>query len=84
MITVVNISDKGVSNLYECRRFSFLLESVNKDVQMIFITPDRRGMEPSVANTWLTKVNIDEKKMRQFSIADQLYYIGYNAEEFRD
>lgn len=84
LITVVNISDKGVSNLYECRRFSFLLESVNKDVQMVFITPDRRGMEPSVANTWLTKVNIDEQKMRQFSIAEQLYYIGYNTEEFRD
>ena len=84
LITVVNISDKGVANIYECRRFSFLLESVNKDVQMIFITPDRKGMESSVANTWLTKVNIDEQKMRQFPIASQLYFIGYNAEEFRE
>ena len=84
LVTVVNVSDKGVSDLYECRKFSFLLKSVNPDFRMIFITPNRRGMEPAMANTWLTGVNMDEQKMRQFSVADQLYFIGYNAENFRD
>ena len=84
LITVVNIFDKGVSNLYECRKFSYILQSVNKDYQIIFITSHRKGMEPSLRNTWLTGTNMTEKRMRQFPRGEKQFFIGYDFEDFKD
>ena len=83
LVTVVNLFDKGVSNLYECRKFSYILKSVNKNYQVIFITPHRRGIEPSLRNTWLTGTNIEEKRMRQFPKSLRQYFISYDFEDFR-
>lgn len=84
LITVVNIFDKGVSNLYECRKFSYILQSVNKDYQIIFITPHRKGMEPSLKNTWLMDTNVVEKRLKQFSKGEKQFFIGYDFEDFKD
>lgn len=83
LITVVNLFDKGISNLHECRKFCFLLQSENKDYQILFINPYRRGAEPSLRNTWVTRNRVSEKKLRQFSKGDQ-FYIGYNFEEYKE
>lgn len=83
LITVVNLFDKGISNLYECRKFCFLLQSVNKDYQFLFINPYRRGAEPSLRNTWVTGNNVIEKKLTQFLHADSQFYIGYNFEDYK-
>lgn len=84
LITVVNIFDKGVSNMYECRKFCYVLQSLNKDYQVIFVTPHRRGMEPSLKNTWLTGTNTKEHKLRQFPKGERQFFIGYDFEDFRD
>lgn len=83
LITVVNLFDKGISNLHECRKFSFLLQAENKDYQILFINPYRRGAEPSLRNTWVTKNHVIEKNLRQFSKGGQ-FYIGYNFEDYKE
>ena len=84
LITVVNLFDKGVSNLYECRKFCFLLRAVNADCQFLFINPCMRGAEPSIKNTWLTQNQIVEKRMTQFLRADSRFYIGFNFENYKE
>lgn len=83
LITVVNMFDKGVSNMYECRRFSFVLKSVNDDYQIIFVTPHRRNVEPSAKNTWLTSIQVVEKPMIQFPNSERQFFIGYDFENYR-
>lgn len=83
LITVVNLFDKGISNLHDCRKFCFLLQAGNKDYQILFINPYRRGAEPSLRNTWVTNNPISEKNLRQFAKGDQ-FYIGYNYEDYKD
>jgi len=82
LVVVVNIFDKGVSNLYEDRRFCYLLQSVNETFQLLFVTPLRRGTEPSMKNTWLTGKTTFEGPMAQFPQGDKQYFIGYNYEEY--
>ena len=82
LIVVVNIYDKGVSNLYENRKFCYLLKSVNQKFQIIFVTPHRRGTEPSLKNTWLTESQTAEDNIIQFSPASKQFFIGYNYEEY--
>ena len=82
LIAAVNVFDKGVSNMYECRKFCYILQSVNQDYQLIFVTPHRRGMEPSLRNTWLTGTNMPEKRMRQFPRGERQFFIGYDFEDF--
>ena len=82
LIVVVGVFDKGVANMYECRRFSYVLQTVNKDYQIIFVTAHRNGMEPSLRNTWLTTINTTEKKMRQFPHCKYQYFIAYDFEDF--
>ena len=82
LVAVLNVFDKGVSNMYECRKFSYILESMNEDYQVVFVTPYRRGMEPSIRNTWITGSNVIEKKMRQFPVCKKRFFIGYHFEDF--
>ncbi len=84
LITVVNLFDRGVSNLCECRNFSYILHSVNKSYQVIYITPYRRDMEPSMLNTWVTGAKFDERCMRQFSKGLRQYFISYDFEDFKE
>ena len=84
LITVVNVFDKGVSNMYECRKFCYVLQSVNRDYQLVFITPHRRGIEPSLRNTWLTGPNVTEEKKEFYFGGSKHYFIGYNFEDFKD
>lgn len=84
LIVVVNVFDKGVSNMYECRKFCYILQSVNQDYQLVFVTPHRRDMEPSLRNTWLTGTNMPEKRMRQFPKGARQFFIGYDFEDFRE
>ena len=84
LITVVNVFDKGVSNMYECRKFCYILQAVNKDYQVVFVTPHRRGVEPSMRNTWLTGTNMTEKRRRLFFSGERQFFIGYDFEDFRD
>lgn len=82
LIIHINIFDKGVSNLYEIRRFCYILQSVNKDYQTLFITPHRRNVEASTKNTWLTRSQMKEIPQEHFSQGEQCYFIGYNYEEY--
>ena len=82
LIVVVNIFDKGVSNLFENRRFCFILQSVNEDYQLLFVTPHRVDTEPSMKNTWITSEHTYEKVMRQFSQGEKQFFIGYNYEDY--
>ena len=82
LVAVLNVFDKGVSNMYECRKFCYILESMNEDYQVVFVTPYRRGMEPSIRNTWITGSNVIEKKMRQFPVCAKRFFIGYHFEDF--
>ena len=84
LITVIDFCDKVVSNMYECRKFCYILQSVNKDYQVVFISPHRRDIEPSLKNTWLTGSNLTEKRFRRFARGERLYFIGYHFEDFRE
>ena len=82
LITVVNVFDKGVSNMFECRKFCYILHSVNNDYQIVFVTPHRRGVEPSLRNTWLTGTNLTEKRQRLHPTSGKRFFIGYDFEDF--
>jgi hypothetical protein len=82
LITVVNLFDKNVANMYECRRFSFVLRSVNRDYQMLVITPHRRGVQPSIQNTWLTDPDVPEEMITPYPAGDRLFFIAYNYEDY--
>lgn len=82
LIVVVNIFDKAVSNLYESRKFCYILKSVNEDYQVLFVTTHRRGIEPSLKNTWLTSSITKEAKLWQFSQGDRQFFIGYDYEDY--
>ena len=82
LIVVVNIYDKGISNLYENRKFCYLLKSVNQKFQLLFVTPHRKGTEPALKHTWLTQSQTIEKKLRQFPYAEKQFFIAYNYEEY--
>lgn len=82
LIVVVNIYDKGISNLYENRRFCYLLKSVNQKFQLLFVTPHRKGTEPALKHTWLTQSQTIERKLRQFPYAGKQFFIAYNYEEY--
>ena len=84
LIVVVNIFDKGVSNLFENRRFCYILRSVNENYQLLFVTPHRRGTEPSMKNTWITGEHTREEIMSQFAQGEKQFFIGYNYEEYAD
>ncbi len=84
LVTVVNIFDKGVSNMFECRKFSYILQSRNRDYQVVFVTPHRRDMEPSLRNTWLMGTNTTEKRMRQFPRGESQYFISYDFENYNE
>ena len=84
LVTVVNLFDKSVSNLYECRKFSYLLHAVNKQYQLLFITPHLREIEPAMKNTWMTGTATAEKRMQQFSHGYHQFFIGYNIEDYLD
>ncbi len=83
LIVVVNIFDKNISNMYESRRFSYVLQTVNPDYQLLFIAPYRREVQPSIANSWLTSTETPvEKVMRQFPMSGRQFFIGYNYEDY--
>ena len=84
LVTVVNLFDKSVSNLYECRKFSYLLRAVNEQYQLLFITPQLNGIEPTMKNTWLTRTSTFEKPMIQFPHGFHQFFIGYNLEDYLD
>lgn len=84
LIIVVNVFDKGVSNMFECRKFCYILQSVNNDYQVVFVTSHRRGVEPSLKNTWLTGTNMTEKRRRLYPLSEKQFFIAYDYEDFRD
>ena len=84
LVTVVDFFDKGVSNMYECRKFSYILQSINKEYQVVFVAPFRRGVEPSLRNTWLTGHQMEEKLKLRFAKGNRQFFIGYDFEDFRD
>ena len=84
LLTFVNLFDKSVSNLYECRKFSYLLRAVNEQYQLLFITPLLNGIEPTMKNTWLTRTSTFEKPMIQFPHGFHQFFIGYNLEDYLD
>ena len=84
LITVVNVFDKGVSNLYENRKFGYLLQSVNKDYQIIVVSTYRRELESSLEKTWLTQgaKNLPDCRILLYPRSSKQYFIGYNFEEW--
>ena len=82
LVVVINQLDKSVSNLYECRKFSYLLDSMNNNYQMLFITPHFRGVEPALKNIWHMKVKTIEKRMKQLPQSFNQFFIGYNFEDY--
>lgn len=86
LITVVNVFDKGVSNLYENRRFGYILQSANTDYQIIVVSPYRRELEPSMEKTWLTQgaKKLPEHKIIIYPRSRWQYFIGYNFEQWEE
>lgn len=87
LITVVNVFDKGVSNLYENRRFSQLLKSVNKNYQILILSALRKDLESSIEQTWVTtqeKHFPDGCKVTLYPRSDKQFFIGYNFEEWAE
>lgn len=82
LVTMVNLQDRSVANLYECRRFSYLLRAVNNDYQMLFITPHLRGVEPALKNNWITGAATEEKRLRQHPVGYHQFFIGYHFEDY--
>ena len=84
LVTVVNLFDKSLSNLYECRKFSYLLRAVNEQYQMLFISPLLNCIEPNMKNTWLTKSSTFEKPLIQYPHGYHQFFIGYHLEDYLD
>jgi hypothetical protein len=86
LITVVNVFDKGVSNLFENRKFGYILQSVNKDYQIIVVSAFRKELEPSLEKTWLTTEvkSLEDCKMVLYPRSERQYFVGYNFEEWED
>lgn len=86
LITVVNVFDKGVSNLFENRKFGYILQSVNKDYQIIVISPYRKELEASYEKTWLTTEvkSLPECPIILYPRSERQYFIGYNFEEWEE
>ena len=84
LITVVNVFDKGVSNLFENRKFGYLLQSVNTSYQIIVVSADRREIEPSLEKTWLTQgtKKLPECPIIRYPRSHRQYFLGYNFEEW--
>lgn len=82
LVTVVNVFDKGVSNLYESRKFYYMLRSVNADYQILTITPYHREIEPSFHQIWLTNQNMVEIKYKQHYKGLKQYFLGYDFENY--
>ena len=83
LIVVANIFDKNISNMYESRRFSYVLQTVNPDYQLLFVAPYCREVQPSIANSWLTSTETPvEKAMKQFPNSSRQFFIGYNYEDY--
>ena len=84
LVIVVNLFDKSVSNLYECRKFSSLLRTENEQYQLLFITPHLNEVEPTLKNTWDTKAETSEKTLIQYPHGYHQFFIGYNLEDYLD
>ena len=82
LVIVVNQLDKSVSNLCECRKFSYLLHALNKQYQLLFITPLLREIDPTLKNTWLTGSNTLERKLIQYPTGYHQFFIAYNLEDY--
>lgn len=89
LITVINIFDKNVANIFECMRFSYVVQSVNDEYQIVFVTPDRRGIQAAFENTWKRKKgdagrasSSEEKKKKMFPVSQRQFFIGYNYEDY--
>ena len=83
LIVVASIFDKNISNMYESRRFSYVLQTVNPDYQLLFVAPYCREVQPSIANSWLTSTETPvEKAMKQFPNSSRQFFIGYNYEDY--
>ena len=87
LITVVNLFDKSVSNLYESMRFSYVLQSLNPDYQIIFVTPFLLGSQPALESVWKRKEKAGstvEKRKKLSPSGPRQFFIGYNYEDFRN
>lgn len=82
LLTVVNVFDKGVSDFFESRKFSFMLRQQNDWHQTIIISPYRHSIQSAVEQTWIMDVVPHEVKMERFPRAKKLFFIGYNFEEY--
>lgn len=86
LVVAVNVFDKGVSNLYDTRKFSYQLRTVNGEHQIIVISPFRKELEPSLESTWVTRREKDlpECQITHSYHSNKHYYIGYHFEEFEE
>ena len=84
LITVVNVFDKGVSNLYETRKFCYLLNSVNPNYQILVVSAFGKELEPTIISTWITGTKPYEAKMKQYPRGSRQFLIAYNFEEWKD
>lgn len=84
LVTVVGLQDKGISNLIEYRKFCFRLQATGSDYQLLFLTSHRRGIEPSLGNTWVSSNQCVEVCLSHATGTQSRYYIGYNFEDYRE
>jgi hypothetical protein len=82
LVMVVNLFDKSLSNLYACRKFSYLLRAANAQYQLLFLTPHLRGVDPAMKNVWLTGTKTVERLLRQHPHGHHQFFIGYDIEDY--
>lgn len=82
LVVIINFLDKSVSNLYECRKFSLLLDAINNQYQMLFVTPLLRDVEKAMKNNWVTSAGTVERCLKQSPHGYNQFFIGYNFEDY--
>lgn len=82
LITVCDIHDRGVANLYEWREFSFILRNVNPQCRLLFISSSRLGLQSSVMDTWSPNIVINEDSLRKMPAAGHFFFIAFDVENF--
>lgn len=84
LITIVDIHDRGIANLYECREFSFILRAENPDCRLLLLSPQRKELQSAVSNTWASDIEFKEVPMPAMPSANHFYYAGYDTEGFKE
>jgi hypothetical protein len=83
LFTVINFYDRGISNLFENRKFNILLNEICPDHQTLIITPNRADLQSALMQTWLFRELIERRLQNPVNSATH-YFIGFDFERWNE